>query len=492
MGPVPTTPEPEVRPWTWGWLVACLVARGVLATAVCLGLWGALPAVLGWSPTTVSSGSMLPRLHVGDVAVSRPLHGAAPTLGSVLLFDDPDHPDRLRLHRFVRVDDEGRLVTRGDANPGDDSSPVTLAAVRGVGTLRVPWVGLPVVWFRERAWLPLGLAALALAGLTAVAAQGRRFGAAPPGPPDDDPSDDRPGTPNGVDPADPDPRPAAARPPGPGGAVLRPAGALAVAGLLLGLAAVPAGAVFTGTTANAGNRLAASTYFRCASAVTATSPSLWFRMDETSSTTTVALDSSAAARNGVYGAAGKTSTTDRACPRDTGRAMVFDGSSGYLSSAALSGAAPNTFTVGIWFRTTTARGGKLIGLGNAQTGASGIYDRHLYLTDAGRVVFGVYNGAVRTVTSPAAYRDGGWHQAVATLSSAGMRLYLDGELVASDTATTTAEAVSGGYLRIGFDNLDGWPSTPTSRYFAGTLDEATFSTTALTAAQVAAQHEAGT
>ncbi|SDS60184.1 signal peptidase I [Friedmanniella luteola] len=485
----------QQRPWSWPWLVACTLAKAVLASVLCLGLWGAAPALLGWLPTTVSSGSMLPRLHVGDVAVSRPLQGAAPTLGSVLLFDDPDHPGRLRLHRFVRVDDDGLLVTRGDANDGDDSSPVTLGAVRGVGTLRVPWVGLPVVWARERALVPLGLALVGLVGLALVAGQSRRFGY----------PDDAEGPPDGGGDAD-EAAPAAADEASPAdGVVTTRAGraersartarraALAAAGaaLLVLVPALPADAAFTGRTSSRAG-LAAAPYFTCAGAVTASSPAVWFRLDETTSTATTATDSSRNARNGVYGSAGKATVTDRACARDTGGAMRFDGASGYLSSAQITGTAPQTFTTAVWFKTTATRGGKLVGYGNVQTGASGVFDRHLYLADTGRVVFGVYAGATKTVISPNPYRDGRWHQAVATLSSAGMRLYLDGDLVASDASTTSAEPVSSGYLRVGFDNLDGWPSAPTSRYFTGTLDDVALYLTALSPAQVEAQYEAGT
>ena len=114
------------------------------------------------------------------------------------------------------------------------------------------------------------------------------------------------------------------------------------------------------------------------------------------------------------------------------------------------------------------------------------------MTNAGRIFFGVYPSAVRTVSSSAAYNDGAWHLATASLSSAGMRLYLDGDLVDSDPATTTAEAGTTAYLRVAFDNLDSWDSTPTSRYFAGTLDDAAYFTSALTASQVAGLYEAGT
>jgi hypothetical protein len=61
-----------------------------------------------------------------------------------------------------------------------------------------------------------------------------------------------------------------------------------------------------------------------------------------------------------------------------------------------------------------------------------------------------------------------------------------------DNTVTTAEPVTAGYLRSGYEDFDGWPSSPTSREFTGTLDDATFDLTALPAAQIAAQYEAGT
>ncbi|GAA1436824.1 hypothetical protein GCM10009616_37500 [Microlunatus lacustris] len=486
----------DLRPWTWGWLVACTLAKGVLAATICLALWGAVPVAIGWLPTTVSSGSMLPRLHVGDVAVSRPLDGAAPTLDSVLLFQDPDRPDRLRMHRFVRVGEDGLLVTRGDANPAEDSSPITVDAVLGVGTLRVPWVALPVVWLRERAWVPLGLSMVVLVGLTLVAGQSRRFGFPDPAPTDGGDGD---GDGNqGDEPADG----GASRPgadcagatavatPGTsrtGGVVAL--GAAAGVALLAAVCALPAGAAFSSTT-KSGVGAAAASYFRCSGAVTAASPSLWFRMDETSSSTTTALDSSGNARHGIYGATGKTLSAERGCTSDSGRSMEFDGSSGYLSSAQIVGTTPQTFTLAVWFKTTTGRGGKLVGFGNVRTGPSVVFDRHLYLTTSGRVVVGVYLNGARTVSSPASYNDGRWHQAVATVSSSGMRLYLDGAPVAVDASVTGAEPTSGSYLRVGYDNLDNWPSVPTSRFFAGSLDEVALYLTALTPAQIAAQYGA--
>jgi len=98
---------------------------------------------------------------------------------------------------------------------------------------------------------------------------------------------------------------------------------------------------------------------------------------------------------------------------------------------------------------------------------------------------------LRTVTSPASYNNNQWHQVTATMSSAGMRLYVDGALVAQRTDTTAGEAYLG-YWRLGGDNLDGWPSRPPTRNFIGSVDEIAVYPTALTAAQVQAQYVLGT
>ncbi len=153
------------------------------------------------------------------------------------------------------------------------------------------------------------------------------------------------------------------------------------------------------------------------------------------------------------------------------KSITLNGSSQYVTSnTSMTG--PQVFTLLIWFKTTTARGGKLIGFGNAKTGNSSNYDRHIYMTNAGTVVFGVYPGAVKTIVSPLAYNDGKWHMAAASLSAAGMYLYVDGASVGTPLLTVTSAQSYSGYWRMGEDNLNGWTSSPTSFYFAGSIAEA--------------------
>jgi PKD repeat protein len=164
-------------------------------------------------------------------------------------------------------------------------------------------------------------------------------------------------------------------------------------------------------------------------------------------------------------------------------AATVNGTSTGTAATTTSIPAPETFSVEAWFRTTTTSGGRIVGFGDSQAGTSSNYDRHVYLTNTGQVVFGVYNGARRTVSTTTAYNDGQWHHVVATLGAQGMSLHLDGALVSRSTAVTTAPSYRG-YWRIGGDNLSGWPSAPTSRYFAGTVDEVAVYGSALTSSQI--------
>ena len=156
--------------------------------------------------------------------------------------------------------------------------------------------------------------------------------------------------------------------------------------------------------------------------------------------------------------------------------------------------APDTFTIQAWVRSSTTRGGRIFGFGDLQIGESDHRDRQLWMDNAGRINFGVraQNNATRVVTSSAAFNNNQWHMLAATMSSAGMRLYVDGNLVGQRTDTTQGEAYLG-YWRVGGDNftgpgVPGWPNTPSSRHFVGWVDEFAVYPTALSQATVQAQY----
>ncbi len=166
------------------------------------------------------------------------------------------------------------------------------------------------------------------------------------------------------------------------------------------------------------------------------------------------------------------------------RAYAFNGSSQYMTSN-LPYTNPNDLSLSLWFKTTTNQGGRLIGLGGSQTGASANYDRHLYMNNAGQLYFGVNPTPVKTVNTTTSYNDNVWHHAVATLSSsAGIRLYVDGVLIGTDATATSGQAGYSGYWRVAYDNITGWPSAPSSALFNGSIDDILIYNRAITGTEV--------
>lgn len=193
--------------------------------------------------------------------------------------------------------------------------------------------------------------------------------------------------------------------------------------------------------------------------------------------------------NDAVGRAGVSRNTPGAIGQDQNTASTFDGTANGFVAAQASEAPSNVVSLEAWIKTTTTRGGKLLGFGNRNTGDSTSYDRHLYLDNTGRVFFGAYQGAARTINSPSPVNDGAWHHLVATLGPDGMRLYVDGSPVASRTDTTAGQAYTG-YWRIGGDTLTSWPSAPTSRYLAAAIDEVAVYPSVLSPSRISAHYAA--
>ena len=231
-------------------------------------------------------------------------------------------------------------------------------------------------------------------------------------------------------------------------------------------------------------------------------PSFFWPLNETSGTT--ATDASPNGFNGTYepgttqGVPGPISDGTNTPTNDT--ATAFDGQSGLVTSAnQVPSPGPQTFSIELWFKTTTEEGGKLIGFGSNQTGMSSSYDRHIYMMNDGQLVFGVWTGSASVIETPDVYNDGQWHYVVATIGASGMALYVDGQLVGTNSNTTVQNYA--GYWRVGGDNLNGWNldewgansqgfTEPNSYYFNGDMADVAVYPTALSAAQVATHYAA--
>ncbi len=493
------------RTWLW-FLAGCL-----LVTLV--------PILFGWRPYVVESDSMAPRIKAGDVVLSAPIPTAAATdlVGHVITFDDPNIAGRVLTHRVVSVTEDGTLRTKGDANGQQDSQPVAMASVRGLGRLLVRYVGLPFIWVHDGAWLWLGLflASLFLAGWAVSRDREEELPESPD--PDDWGGDDRP---------------AAGAPTAPSSALAGATGApeatsstsfrlaplttqlglrLAtrtgiVFGLSLLLILPSTAAAFSATTKNAGNKWSVPIYSYTDEA-NQLGPYLYWKFDETG-TATAAADDSGNNHPGRYNSNGSTTyftrLTDGALVNETpDRAVQLNNASSCINTASATLiTSPAQTSVVIWFKTSSSysSGGKLAGFEKPQTGvaapSTGTYDRHLYMDGTGYVWFGVYNSGYVTLRSTTTLNDGAWHMAVGTVGPAGTRLYIDGSQVASNAGNTAAESTTGVW-RAGCGNLGGWggswnggnspgtdSSNPANRVFLGGLDEFTVYTSQLSAADV--------
>jgi signal peptidase len=139
----------------------------VLAALAMTALVTLVPRAFGWQPTIVVSGSMSPAINTGDVVVTAPLNGWKVPLGSVVLAADPSRLHDLLLHRVVGRNADGTLKTKGDANLSADSTAMPLANLRGVGRIRIPMIGIPLLRAREGDWLPAGALVLVVVLLSA-------------------------------------------------------------------------------------------------------------------------------------------------------------------------------------------------------------------------------------------------------------------------------------------------------------------------------------
>jgi YD repeat-containing protein len=217
--------------------------------------------------------------------------------------------------------------------------------------------------------------------------------------------------------------------------------------------------------------------------ILADTPLQYYRLGETASMSST-LDSAALIGDNALYQGAVTFGSPGVVSSDS--AIQLDGSTGYLSSLVPeSNSGP--FSVETWFKTTTTSGGKLVGFGSQQTGLSASYDRHIYMTNSGTLVFGTNDGSMHTVESSAAYNDGNWHHAVGTWANNTLNFYVDGNLVGTTSGGIQSYT---GWWRIGYDQIQSWPSAPNSDFFAGTIDEVAVYPYSLSATQVANHYTA--
>jgi len=148
------------------------------------------------------------------------------------------------------------------------------------------------------------------------------------------------------------------------------------------------------------------------------------------------------------------------------QAITTDGSSGWIETST-EYTNPESFTVLVWFKTTTANGA-ILGFSSLQDPWSPTYaDRMLWVDPAGKLVWGVYGTADDEIKTVAAVDTGSWVFAAASVGAAGASLDVNGTVV-TNAAYTTARNYPG-WWTMAWAYLSGWADTPSSDYFNGAL-----------------------
>ena len=145
-----------------GVVVACVLAyAGLLVT--------------GFKPIAVYSGSMVPTVRVGGLAVDRVVPARVVRVGDVITFQDPYVHGRLVTHRVVRIFHTSHGLayrTKGDANTVRDPWTISLPDRVGRMSFSVPYAGY-VLWYAHTREVRSAL--ILLAALFALSAMLRRI-----------------------------------------------------------------------------------------------------------------------------------------------------------------------------------------------------------------------------------------------------------------------------------------------------------------------------
>ncbi|USG66293.1 signal peptidase I [Brevibacillus ruminantium] len=143
-------------------LILVIVITGILFVGK---ISGGKTVLFGSQIMVVLSGSMSPAFDTGSIVAVKPVDFKDVKENDIITFKDPE--GLTITHRVVEVG-EGQLITKGDANDGKDTAPVTPDRLIGKVQYSVPWVG----YFIEFAKSGLGmLIMLAVPGIYLIVSQ---------------------------------------------------------------------------------------------------------------------------------------------------------------------------------------------------------------------------------------------------------------------------------------------------------------------------------
>lgn len=108
---------------------------------------GGKTTLFGNEIMVVLSGSMAPTFNTGSIVAVKPMKFEEVKKGDVVTFKNEDN--LTVTHRVMEITN-GKLITKGDANNGNDSIPVTADRLIGQVQYSVPFVGYLIDFIQSK------------------------------------------------------------------------------------------------------------------------------------------------------------------------------------------------------------------------------------------------------------------------------------------------------------------------------------------------------
>ncbi len=108
---------------------------------------GETPSAFGKKAFVVISGSMIPTINIGDIAIFNDTNIA--NVGDIIAFRNGSS---IIVHRIVKrnkVDDKIFYLTKGDNNTVVDGELVKTSDIEGVYITKIPFIGLVLMWLYD-------------------------------------------------------------------------------------------------------------------------------------------------------------------------------------------------------------------------------------------------------------------------------------------------------------------------------------------------------
>lgn len=121
-----------------------LIVAVFTAYVMIMNVQGKPVTVFGYSVLKVMTGSMEPTIATGEYIIVKDTDAGDLKVGDIITYytEDPEIKDFLVTHRVVRLNDDGTLITMGDANPVEDQIPVKPERVLGKFAKKARFFGI--------------------------------------------------------------------------------------------------------------------------------------------------------------------------------------------------------------------------------------------------------------------------------------------------------------------------------------------------------------